>query len=439
MTLQAAPIFNASSEMFQNIGLLKVSEFATRQCGDKVQIHASDTRELYLLAGADSVTYWRSHQGHFRADFGDLASNDAITLMLVGNLPQEEKWRTVWLNISRRLNALSSDLDEWLADAGIQASHQLVTDALKSGSVVDLRDLCREWAVRAVFPALLGFSLVDVEIADGLDHIENFYLSVGQMGPEAIANYESLEEYRLARTFLDDLLRSALETTNFEDDTLIAKLIEVIPDDVAPEDRLGLLRPALANVLTEKLNVGGRSLMWVLSHLAQAPDLVTEIAEEDAQLPRASNSLAIAAAKEGMRLYPELPFIYRITSQDVLIGDVTVPKYATVIFSPWLVHRDQRYWDDPAAFNVHRYNEDLPDQNHYFPFGVGPRIRARARFFLNRLSTAVAIISKELQFSLAPDCPRGNLRPLLRSALVPRGAVKVAFSPREKTSQKSKT
>jgi hypothetical protein len=42
----------------------------------------------------------------------------------------------------------------------------------------------------------------------------------------------------------------------------------------------------------------------------------------------------------------------------------------------------------------------------------------------------VRAVVSQFQMQLAPDCKRGNLRPILRSTLAPRGAVPVSFHAR---------
>lgn len=438
MTAQTLPVFNANSTLFQNIGLLKVAETATRQHGDKVVIRVSDTRDLYLLSGSDSVTYWRGNQPHFQTDLGDIASNAKITRILLGQELTETRWAEVWNQTVARLTSVTRLFDRWLDQALASASQALVAGLPKDGTPVDLRDVCRDWSIRAVCPAVFGQSLGEDEIAQGIADVEAFYFVMSTRDAAETAEHENLPEYIAARGFLDRIMTVALQNGQPQDKTLIAQINAVIPADVPLSDRLNLLRPTVGRMITEKLNIGGLSLLWTLSHLARDPGLVADIAAEfDGKdlfaVPDDDTPLAFSAVREGLRMYPELPFIYRIASQEVTLGPLRVPAKATVVFAPWLVQRDTKYWTDPATFDGRRFLGLDPGRDCYFPFGVGPHTRSRGRFILRQIHVAVRAICASTTFALSADCPRGNLFPLLRSALIPRGPVPVCFKPRSAT------
>ncbi|ATF18571.1 cytochrome P450 [Phaeobacter gallaeciensis] len=435
MTQKEIPIFDANSTMFQNIGLLKVAETATRQHGDIVAIRVSETRDLYIAGSPECFHYWRGHQGHFQTDLGDIASNQAITRMLLGDELQDPRWSDIWVLTANRMSAIARDFDGWLETALAEATQTLIRDLPQDGSAVDLRDLCRDWSIRAVCPAIFGADIDVAEIAQGVADVEGFYFAMSTKDASETADHEMMPEFQAARGFLDKAITAALNDSSASDRNLIAQIATVIPPDVSEADRLNLLRPTVGHVITEKLNIGGLSLLWTLVQLAQDPQLAADIATEchgsdPMTLRDAESPLALSTVKEGLRLFPELPFIYRITSEAVPIGDYVIPSGATVVFAPWLVQRDPRFWDNPKRFQGDRFLDEGRHRAHYFPFGVGARIRSRANFMLHQLTLAARTICAAQAFALAPDCPRGNIRPLLRSALIPRGAVPVVFHPR---------
>lgn len=439
MTVHDLPVFNANSSFFQNIGLLKVAETATRLHGDKVVIRVSDTRDLYLLSGSDSVAYWRSNQPHFQTDLGAIASNAKITGMLLGQELSESRWAEIWSLTVSRLTSVTRLFDRWLDKALADASQALVAGLPTDGRAVDLRAICRDWSIRAVCPAIFGKSLDEDDIAQGITDVEAFYFVMSTRDAAETADHEILPEYIAARGFLDRIITVALENSQPQDETLIAHINAVIPDTVHLADRLNLLRPTVGRMITEKLNIGGLSLLWTLSHLARDAALVSDIAAEvqgkdifamsDEETP-----ITFSSVCEGMRMYPELPFIYRIASQEVTLGPLRVPAKATVIFAPWLVQRDTKYWEAPTIFDGRRFLALDPGRDCYFPFGVGPHTRTRGRFILHQITVALRAICANASFDLAADCPRGNLFPLLRSALIPRGQVPVCFHRRANVS-----
>lgn len=334
MTRKEIPIFDANSTMFQNIGLLKVAETATRQHGDIVAIRVSDTRDLYIAGSPECFHYWRGHQGHFQTDLGDIASNQAITRMLLGDELQDPRWSDVWVLTANRMSAIARDFDGWLETALADATRTLITELPQDGTAADLRDICRDWSIRAVCPAIFGADLDVAEIAQGVADVEGFYFAMSTKDTAETADHENLPEFKAARGFLDKAITTALDNSTPSDPNLIAQIATVIPQDVSEADRLNLLRPTVGHVITEKLNIGGLSLLWTLVQLAQDPQLAADISAEchgndPLTMLDADSPLALSTVKEGLRLFPELPFIYRITSEEVPIGDYVIPSGAT--------------------------------------------------------------------------------------------------------------
>ncbi|HEY1696894.1 MAG TPA: cytochrome P450 [Polyangiaceae bacterium] len=80
--------------------------------------------------------------------------------------------------------------------------------------------------------------------------------------------------------------------------------------------------------------------------------------------------------RESMRLYPPAWSIGREAAEDVEVGGRRFPRGTWFWFLPWTMHRDARFFADPARFDPDRWEGDfaksLP-RFAYFPFGGGPR------------------------------------------------------------------
>ena len=63
----------------------------------------------------------------------------------------------------------------------------------------------------------------------------------------------------------------------------------------------------------------------------------------------------------------------REAAADREIGGYAVPRGTTIFVSPWLLHRDPRYFTDPLAFRPERWAGDLArslPRFAYMPFGA---------------------------------------------------------------------
>src|SRR4029077_18623169 len=127
------------------------------------------------------------------------------------------------------------------------------------------------------------------------------------------------------------------------------------------------------------------TLAWAWFLLATHPEaeekLLSEVRTTLGDRPPTVDDLprlpyAEAVILEAMRLYPPGYVIGREAVDDCEIGGYHAPAGVTVLMSPWLMHRDARYFDHPDEFRPERWENDLLKQLPrivYFPFGAGPR------------------------------------------------------------------
>jgi cytochrome P450 len=77
---------------------------------------------------------------------------------------------------------------------------------------------------------------------------------------------------------------------------------------------------------------------------------------------------------ESLRLYPPAWVITRQELADHPIGGTCIPRGAIVFVSPYLLHRDARFFAEPLAFRPERWaGPAVRPRLAYFPFGAGPR------------------------------------------------------------------
>jgi cytochrome P450 len=65
-----------------------------------------------------------------------------------------------------------------------------------------------------------------------------------------------------------------------------------------------------------------------------------------------------AVMNEILRLYPPA-YITRETIESCELGGYIIPAGKTIIFSPWVAHRDRRFYDDRDAFRPERRLDGL--------------------------------------------------------------------------------
>jgi cytochrome P450 len=126
-----------------------------------------------------------------------------------------------------------------------------------------------------------------------------------------------------------------------------------------------------------------------------------------------------AVVLEAMRLYPPAWGMAREALIEVDIGGYHFPKGAEFVMSPWVLHHDQKNFDDPEVFKPERWDGDLAHRLPrfaYFPFGGGPRVCIGNRFAMMEAKLVLAVAIQRFRFEVTPETeltllPSVTLRP----------------------------
>ena len=107
-----------------------------------------------------------------------------------------------------------------------------------------------------------------------------------------------------------------------------------------------------------------------------------------------------------MRLYPPAPSLNRAALEADQVGRFSVPKGASVLVMPWVVHRHRRLWSRPTEFVPSRFLPDKRgaiDRYQYIPFGLGPRVCIGQYFAMQEGVIALAVLMRKLRFDYASE------------------------------------
>ena len=124
-------------------------------------------------------------------------------------------------------------------------------------------------------------------------------------------------------------------------------------------------------------------LMWTWYLLAENPDVATKLYKEvdhvlGDRLPLGKDLDRLRYTRmvfaESMRLYPPIWLMTRRAVQDVEINGVVIRSGSYVHLSPFVMHRDPRYFPEPERFDPERWTPEAAAARpkfSYFPFGGG--------------------------------------------------------------------
>lgn len=172
------------------------------------------------------------------------------------------------------------------------------------------------------------------------------------------------------------------------------------------------------------------ALVWTWYLLSQNPESEAKLhAELDAVLaarrvpimddvPSLKYTEAVFA--ESMRLFPPAWGIGRNAIAEHEFGGFHLPKGSIVLASPYVLQRDERFWDKPNDFRPERWEtisvKEASARNIYFPFGGGVRRCIGESFAWTEGILLIATLARKWRLSLMPDQqialnPQITLRP----------------------------
>jgi cytochrome P450 len=280
-----------------------------------------------------------------------------------------------------------SDVDSKADEVGVAVTDVLETFWLNLLPGADLIDrlpvgpLRRARAARERLDALI-YSMIKERRASGRDHGDLLSMLIAAQDEEEMADGGAPGASRVARGMSDRQIRDEAMTL------LLAG------------------HETTANALT-----------WTWYLLSQHPAVAARLhAEIDdvlhGRLPAVADLSKLPftdrVVTESMRLYPPAWVIGRRAIDEFALGEYTVPARSIVFMSPYVLHRDARFYPDPLAFRPDRWTPEfrsaLPPFA-YVPFGGGARKCIGDQFALMELALVLTTVAQHWELQLAPGHP----------------------------------
>ncbi|WP_227130707.1 cytochrome P450 [Halorubellus salinus] len=308
---------------------------------------------------------------------------------------------------------------ETYADAMVDAAAG-TADAWADADVVRVDEATKDLTLEIIARTMFGTDLSgDGEvIGDAADAIlsrtsptnVSSYLPVWVPTP---SNRRFLRTMRALRATMTDLVAERRANDDVGDDLLS------ILADAEYEDGTSMDRERLQDHLVTFVFAGHETtavlLTWALWELARNPDAQTTLhAELDdvlgggtptADAVRDAEYLQ-AVVDESTRLHPPAYNLFREAKRDVQVGPWEITEGTTVTTPQLVVHRDERWYDDPLAFDPNRWTpamrDALPEYAHY-PFGGGPRSCIGNRFATLEAKLILATVLSRFEVDAVTD------------------------------------
>jgi cytochrome P450 len=159
------------------------------------------------------------------------------------------------------------------------------------------------------------------------------------------------------------------------------------------------------------------ALSWMWYLVSGAPDVEERMHEEidrvlAGRMPRVEDISRLPYVEqvvtEAMRLYPPAWMIGRRAVGAQPLGEYMLPDRALVLLSPYVTHRDARFFDEPERFRPGRWTPEFKASLTpfaYFPFGGGARRCIGESFAWMELMLIAATIAQRWSIRVDPAHP----------------------------------
>ena len=367
--------------------------------------------DVVRIAGDEGDRYLVTHPELVEAVvFGDapFAKTEGIQQQFGRGLVAEhgEQWRAQRGVMQpaftpERIESYAETIGEIVADtvAGID-----------DGQVVDLRELFAEFTMEVMVETLFGGDGDDEAIRTAVDRLNEWFLqqNVGGETPASVVTERDRAMERLVGT-VDEMIA---DRRGGDGDDFLSMLLSVGPDGPANYTD-GRIREEVIAMLFAAHETTALTLTYTLYLLSGAPGVADRLYEEtrtvlDGRPPAPEHLEKLTyterAIDEALRLYPPLHALARRPTADVELGGYTIPADGVIYLSQYVIHRDERWWDEPATFRPDRFagDDDRP-RFAFFPFGAGPRRCLGEDFARTEAKLAVAGLTQQFSFEQLTD------------------------------------
>jgi cytochrome P450 len=194
-------------------------------------------------------------------------------------------------------------------------------------------------------------------------------------------------QFKKAKLQLDsmvDHLIASHRALQGDPDDLLSMILEARDEEGQPMSDVEV-RDEAKTILVAGHDAVSNSLSFAWYMLSQNPEAEARFHEEidrvlQGRLPTLADverlKVTEAVFAETLRLYPVSWILARRAIEDYKLGTHVLPKGSILIMSPWVMHRDQRYFPNPLQFDLERWTPAARQARQrfaYFPFGGGPR------------------------------------------------------------------
>ncbi|KOM28503.1 hypothetical protein LR48_Vigan549s005800 [Vigna angularis] len=179
-------------------------------------------------------------------------------------------------------------------------------------------------------------------------------------------------------------------------------------------------------------------LTWTVMLLASNTSWQDKVREEvrtvcNGEIPSLDHlsklTLLHMVINESLRLYPPASVLPRMVFEDIVLGDLYIPKGLSIWIPVLAIHHSEKLWGkDANEFNPERFSSKSFVPGRFLPFASGPRNCVGQAFALMEAKIILAMLISRFSFTISENYRHA---PVVVLTIKPKYGVQVCLTPLE--------
>jgi cytochrome P450 len=304
---------------------------------------------------------------------------------------------------------------------------------LNTSQPVNIKDVFIDLTLEIITQCLLGISSKDEtkKVNKHLPRALSYMLNriTSPLAPPLWFPIKSNNNFKADVKELNNIISELIQRKKQDlGQDLLSSLIEIEDEDTGEKMSNQQLIDETLTIFLAGHETTAITLTWFIYSLLKHPtylDLVFEECKEKPFHELMGNSMLKACLNETMRLYSPIWVLGREPIQDLTINSYHLRQKEGVIFSPYLIHRDERFWKNPKQFYPERFINNEYNEEHFIPFGGGPRLCIGKHFSILEMVIIIQKMMTKLGKPFIQNLPKEEFEYSL--TLRPKQKIEVRF------------
>jgi cytochrome P450 len=292
----------------------------------------------------------------------------------------------------------------------------------ESSKILDLDEEMMRLTLTVIIKSMFQAQIDDKiqSLSHGFNVASKFMLWRSQQmwaPPLSVPVPRNLEYNRALKVLNETIYPLIAERRKNPKDDLLGMMLEMRDADTGEGMSDQQARDEIVTIFFAGHETTATTLAWAFYLLSQHPFVEAQMRKEVnlvlngraptfADLPKLVYMQQVIS--EVLRLYPAAYLFAREAVSDDTIDGFLIPKSTLIFITPYVTHRDPKYWPDPERFDPDRF---APEQaagrprHVYIPFGEGPHVCIGNNFALMEMQLILSLVLQKFRLKLVPNHP----------------------------------